>query len=147
MSQAPDTMIRDWFEQLWNQKREDTIDRLLTADSLVHGLPTPDNQPLRGPDQFRALYRQFRQAFPDLRITVERTVREGNIAALHCRVKGKHEGDGLGVPASGRDVDFAGMVFVRADGDRFVEAWNCFDFLTCYQQIGAVAVPGGRVSA
>ena len=145
MSQPPDTMIRQWFEQLWNQKREDTIDRLLAPHGLVHGLPTPDNQPLRGPDQFRVLYRQFRQAFPDLQITVERTVREGDLAALHCRVTGNHAGDGLGVPASGRDVDFQGMVFVRADGDRFVEAWNCFDFLTCYQQIGAVAaVPGAR---
>ena len=141
MSQAPDTMIREWFEQLWNQKREDTIDRLLAPQGLVHGLPTPDNQPLRGPDQFKALYRQFRQAFPDLTIVVERTVREGDLAALHCRVKGKHAGEGLGVPPSGRDVDFQGMVFVRADGDRFVEAWNCFDFLTCYQQIGAMPPP------
>jgi steroid delta-isomerase-like uncharacterized protein len=139
MSQAPDTMIREWFEQLWNQKREDTIDRLLATNGLVYGLPTPDNQPLQGPDQFRVLYQQFRRAFPDLKITVERTVCEGNLAALHCRARGKHTGDGLGVPASGKDVDFQGMVFVRADGDRFVEAWNCFDFLTCYQQIGAVA--------
>lgn len=141
MSQAPDTMIREWFEQLWNQKREDTIDRLLASHGMVHGLPTPGNQPLRGPEQFKALYRQFRQAFPDLQITVEQTVREGNIAALHCRVRGKHAGNGLGFPASGRDVDFQGMVFVRADGDKLVEAWNCFDFLTCYQQIGVVAAP------
>ena len=141
MSQAPDTMIREWFEQLWNQKREDTIERLLAGHGLVHGLPTPNNQPLRGPDEFRVLYRQFRQAFPDLRITVERTVREGDLAALHCRVRATHAGDGLGVPASGREVDFQGMVIVRAEGDRFVEAWNCFDFLTCYQQIGLVAAP------
>ena len=143
MSQAPDTMIREWFEQLWNQKREDTIDRLLAPHGLVHGLPTPDNQPLRGPDGFRTLYRQFRSAFPDMKITVERTVREGDIAALHCRVRGKHEGDGLGVAASGNDVDFQGMVIVRVDGERFVEAWNCFDFLTLYQQIGVVASTEG----
>ena len=139
MPQAPDTMIREWFEQLWNQKREDTIDRLLAPHGLVHGLPTPDNQPLRGPAQFRPYYRQLRQAFPDLRVTVERTVLEGDLVAVHCRATGKHAGDGLGVPATGKDVDFQGMVFVRADGDRFVEAWNCFDFLTCYQQIGAIA--------
>ena len=143
MSQAPDSMIREWFEQLWNQKREDTIDRLLAPHGLVHGLPTPDKQPLRGPDQFKALYRQFRQAFPDLKMTVVQTVREGDVAALHCRVTGKHAGDGLGIPPSGRDVDFEGMVFVRADGDRLVEAWNCFDFLALYQQIGAVAAPAG----
>jgi steroid delta-isomerase-like uncharacterized protein len=138
MPQAPDTMIREWFEQLWNQKREDTIDRLLAPHGLVHGLPTPGNQPLRGPDQFKPYYRQLRQAFPDLRVTVERTVLEGNLVAAHCRARGRHAGGGLGVPASGKDVDFQGMVFVRADGDWFVEAWNCFDFLTCYQQIGAV---------
>jgi steroid delta-isomerase-like uncharacterized protein len=141
MSHAPDEMIREWFEQLWNQKREDTIYRLLAPRGVVYGLPTADHQPLRGPDQFKVLYRQFRQAFPNLRVTVERTVREGDFAALHCRVTAKHEGDGLGVPATGRTVDFTGMVFVRAEGDQFVEGWNCFDFLTCYQQIGLVPSP------
>jgi steroid delta-isomerase-like uncharacterized protein len=139
MSQAPDTMVREWFEQLWNQKREDTIDRLLAPHGLVYGLPTPDNQPLRGPDEFKAVYRQFRQAFPNLTIIIERTVREGDLAALHCRVTGKHEGEGLGVPPSGRTVNFTGMCFVRAEGDQFVEGWNCFDFQTCFQQIGAAA--------
>jgi hypothetical protein len=66
---GPRTMVRDWFEQLWNQKCEDTIDRLLAPHGLVYGLPTPDNQPLRGPDQFKAVYRQFRQAFPNPLLT------------------------------------------------------------------------------
>jgi steroid delta-isomerase-like uncharacterized protein len=137
MPQAPDTMIREWFEQLWNQKREDTIYKLMAPNCMVHGLPSPDNRPLCGPDQFRMVYRQFRQAFPDLHVTVEQTVREGDLAALHCRVTGKHEGEGLGVPPSGRTVDFTGMVFVRAEDGQFVEGWNCFDFQTCFQQIGA----------
>jgi len=138
MPDAPDIMIRRWFEEVWNQKREDTIDRMIAPQALVHGLPTPDNRPLRGPDEFKALYRQFRNAFPDLTVIVERTVREGEFVAAYCRCTGTHRGDGLGVPASGNAVDFMGMVIVKAAGDQFIEGWNCFDFLTCYEQIGIV---------
>jgi steroid delta-isomerase-like uncharacterized protein len=144
MSQGPDTMLAEWFEQLWNQQREDTIDRLLAPNGVVHGMPTPENQPLRGPEGFKAIYRQMRQAFPDLQITIERTVREGSLAALHCRVTATHTGDGLGVPPSGSRVDFQGMVFARAEGTQFVEAWNCFDYLTCFRQVGAITAPAAR---
>ena len=128
-------MIRQWFEELWNQGREDTIDRLLSPDAKVYGLPTPGNGPI-GPAEFKPFYRQFRQVFPDIRITVVRTVAQGDLVAAYCDVTATHLGDGLGVPATNLKVEFSGMCIVRASGDRLVEGWNCFDFLRCYQQIG-----------
>lgn len=135
MPETPEAMIRRWFEELWNQGREDTIDRLLAPNAKVYGL-TPDDRPITGPEEFKPFYRQFRQAFPDIKITVVHTVAEGDRVAAYCHVVGTHLGEGLGVPATKRPVEFSGMCIVRADGNQLVEGWNCFDFLTCYQQVG-----------
>lgn len=134
-----DVLITRWFEELWNQSREDTIDRLLAPSASVFGLPTPDNRPLKGPEEFKPFYRQFRAAFPDLRVTIERIVKQGDVAAVQCRVKGTHRGDALGVPATGKVVEFSGIVIVRAAGGKLVEGWNAFDFLTCFREIGLIA--------
>lgn len=138
MSEAPDAMIRRWFEELWNQGREDTIDRMLAPDAKVYGLPTPDNTPPVGPGGFKPLYRQFRGAFPDLKIKVEQSVCEGDRAAVLVTCTGTHKGDTLGVPATGRPVKFEGMVIIQVKDGRLAAGWNSFDFLTMYQQIGAV---------
>ena len=62
--------MRQWFENLWNKGDETTIDRMLHADGVVHGLPTPDGQPIRGPEAFKPFYRSFRTAFPDISIDI-----------------------------------------------------------------------------
>jgi len=144
MTETPDVMIRRWFEELWNQGREDTIDRMLAADARVHGLPTPDNQPPVGPEGFKPLYRAFRTAFPDLRITVDQVIREGDRAAAWVTCKGTHNGELMGIAATGAPVQFTGTVIIKVVNGRFVEGWNSFDFLSMYQQIGAVPQLGAR---
>jgi predicted ester cyclase len=58
-------------------------------------------------------------------------------------VTGTHTGDTLGIVPTGRKVDFEGMTIARIVRGQFVEGWNCYDFLTMYQQIGVVPpIPG-----
>jgi len=137
MAMRPDQVIRAWFEQLWNQKREETIDQLLGPQAEVHGLPTPDGRPIRGPEGFKVFYRAFRDTFPDIHVTVQRTITEGNMVTAQCHVTGRHTGSAL-ARASGAAIDFSGMVIVRVEDGRIVEGWNSFDFLRLYQQIGAL---------
>jgi steroid delta-isomerase-like uncharacterized protein len=146
MSETPEALVRRWFEELWNQSREDTIDQLLSHDAVVHGLPTPDGKPLTGPDGFRGLYRQFRSAFPDMKIKVTRAISQGDQCAVHVEARGTHSGDGLGVAATHRPVHFAGIVIIRARDGKLVEGLNAFDFLSLYQQIGLVPPMGQTIS-
>jgi steroid delta-isomerase-like uncharacterized protein len=140
MSVQPDVVMRTWFEEVWNQGREDTIERIFAADGLAHGLP---GGPMRGPEGFRPVFRQFRGAFPDIRIAVERTVTEGEFVVAHCRVTGTHQGETLGIAPTGRAIDFQGVTIARVVDGQLREGWNCFDFLTMYQQLGIVpAIPG-----
>jgi steroid delta-isomerase-like uncharacterized protein len=139
MSISSDVVIKTWFEEVWNQGREETIERLLPADGVAHGLPGGS---MRGPEAFRSLFRMFRGAFPDIHVDVERTVTEGDSVAVYCRVTGTHSGDTLGFAPTGRRVDFCGMTMARIANGQLREGWNCFDFLTMYQQLGVVpAIP------
>ena len=91
---------------------------------------------MQGRDAFKPFFRRFRSAFPDMEITVLRTVSDGEFVAVHCRVKASHGGDALGIAATGKPVDFSGMAIARVRNGQIVEGWNCFDFLTLYQQVG-----------
>jgi hypothetical protein len=77
-------LARRWFEEVWNQRRTDTIDELLTDESVSH----TDSGPLRGKREFKErAHAVFLSAFPDLRMTVEGTVAEGLAfldPAPHC---------------------------------------------------------------
>jgi steroid delta-isomerase-like uncharacterized protein len=135
---TPEAVVRQWFEQVWTQKREDAIERLLAPDALIHDLPTPDGQPIQGAAAFKPFHARFVAAFPDLRIEVERTVTEGDMVAAYCRVTATHRGEGLGIAASGRNVTITGIVMARIANGQIAEGWNSFDFLSLYQQLGIV---------
>ena len=144
MSLTPESAMHMWFENLWNKGDETTIDTMLHADGVVHGLPTPDGQPIRGPEAFKPFYRKFRTAFPDLSIEIVHSVTQGDMTMAHCRVKGTHNGDGIGLAATGRPIEFWGFALGRFDNGQLVEGWNCFDFLDMYQQCGvALNLPPG----
>jgi steroid delta-isomerase-like uncharacterized protein len=135
MNEQPDAVIRTWFEEVWNERRQDTIDRLFAPDGVAHGLP---GGPINGPAGFRPLFDAFRGAFPDIHVTVDRTIVQGDMVAAHCTVTGTHTGGDLRIEATGRQVEFQGVTIARIVDGRFGEVWNCFDFLTMYQQLDVV---------
>jgi predicted ester cyclase len=131
----PDSAARTWFREVWDEGREETIDRLMARDCVAHGL---GDRPIVGPDQFKPFFRMFQSAFGDLQIEVARTIVQGDMVAAHCHVVARHVGAGLGGTPTQRPVDFWGMTMLRVRGGQIVEAWNCFDFLSMYQQLGWV---------
>ena len=126
---------------MWDEGREEAIDRLLAPDAKLYGLSGPGGPPLVGPAGFKPVFRTFREAFGDLTIAVERTVTEGDTVAVYCHVTGRHVGDALGGKPTNRSVDLYGVAIGRVQNGRLVEGWNVFDFLTMYQQIGWVKSP------
>src|SRR5262245_121053 len=122
MPMTPDAVVRSWFKEIWNEGREEAIDRLAGDKFIAHGAPT-----LPSTADFKDLYRQFRKALSDIEITVDRTITQGEYCAGYCRVKGHHTGHGLGGAPSNRTVEFDGLVMALVRDGRIVEAWNCFD--------------------
>jgi steroid delta-isomerase-like uncharacterized protein len=139
MSQSPEAVVREWFEELWNQKKVETIDRLFAADGIAHGL---SGDVMKGPDGFRPFYQAFSEAFPDLHIEVLRAIVEGEFVVAHNRATGSHSGHTLGFSATGRNATFEGVTIVRVVDGKIVEGWNFYDFLSMYQQLGVTPPMG-----
>src|ERR1051325_9590533 len=120
MSEENRALVHRWFEEVWNQRRAEAIDELFAADGLAHGLGD-EGAPLRGPEHFKPFHRRFLDAFPDMKITVEDTVCEGDMAVSRCSVRATHAGDGLGFAATNKPVAFEGVAIVRIEGGQIVE--------------------------
>ncbi len=142
MSEENKALIRRWFEEVWNKGRAEAIDEMFDEEGVAHGLADAGGQPLRGPGGFRPLFRTFREAFPDMEVVVEDTVAEGDKVAARCTVRGRHRGDSLGFAATDRPTEFTGICIVRVRGGKIVEAWNNFDFMSMFRQLGALRPPG-----
>jgi steroid delta-isomerase-like uncharacterized protein len=134
----PDSLVRAWFREVWDEGREEAIDRLMAPDALVHGL---GEAPIRGPKEFKPFFHTMRNALGDLEVHVTRTVVQGDTVAAHCHVVARHVGDALGAAATGKSVDFDGITIARVEDGKLVEGWNVFDFLRMYQQLGWVKEP------
>jgi steroid delta-isomerase-like uncharacterized protein len=138
MSDENIALIRRWFEEVWNQGHEEVIDELFAADGIAHGLADEAGNALRGPQDFKPFFRKFRSAFPEIEIVVEDTVAEGDKVAASCLVRGKHQSDSLGFAATGQSTEFTGITIIRIEQGKIVEAWNNFDFMTMYKQLGVL---------
>lgn len=80
--------------------------------------------------------REWRRAFPDLAVTVERTVAEGEMVAVHWRAKGTNTAAAGGMPGKGAKVDVQGMTFFRFSDGKIAEEWSLIDIASLMTQIG-----------
>src|SRR5918994_2097009 len=138
MSDENVALIRRWFEEVWNKGREEAIDEMFAADGIAHGLNDEGGKIMRGAVDYKPFFRTFRSAFPEIEVIVEDTVAEGDKVAARCLVRGKHQSDSLGFAATGKSTEFTGITIVRIEKGKIVEAWNNFDFMTMYKQLGAL---------
>lgn len=136
MSETNKALMRRWFEEVWNQGRTEVIDELMADDVVIHGLVDAAGNPVRGAAAFREFHRQFRGAFPNMNITVEDVIAEGDRAVARCDVRGQHSGDHLGFAATNAPVQFGGIAIVRIENGKIAEAWNQFDFMEMNKQLG-----------
>jgi steroid delta-isomerase-like uncharacterized protein len=138
MSDENKALIRRWFEEVWNKGREEAIDEMFAEDGIAHGLADESGEPLRGATGYKPFFRKFRSAFPDIEVVVEDTVTEGDKVAARCMVRGKHQSDSLGFAATHRPMEITGITIVRVRDGKIVEAWNNFDFMSMFKQLGAL---------
>lgn len=93
----------------------------------------------------------WRDAFPDLDITVEKQVAERDLVAVHWTARGTNTGTGNGLPATGRSVQVTGTTLFRMADGRIAEEWTCANSLGLMKQLGMLqttaAVPSGGSSA
>ena len=140
MAEEYGNFMQRWFEEVWNKQSEEAIDEMCDKDVVANGLTDAEGNTIRGVEAYKTLFRTFISAYPNMKITVEDTITEGDKIAARCRVSATHEGEGLGIAPSSQPVEFTGMTMVRIKDGKIVEAWNEFDFMKMYSQVGALTL-------
>lgn len=138
MSEENKTLILRWFEEVWNQGNSNAIDELLADDGVIHGLVDAGGNPVTGLKAFHEFHDQFRGAFPDINVSVDDVISDGDRVVARCSVRGTHSGEQLGFAATDAPVQFDGIAIVRIKDGKIVEAWNQFDFLQMNKQLGVL---------
>src|ERR1700722_7429271 len=132
-------LIRRWFEEVWNQGREATIDELCSQDAVGHG-QTLDGTDIVGPEPFRQFWKNFRSAFTAIHIEIERTIEEGEMVLAQWTLTMQHTGPFLGIESTGNRITARGMRIERLGGGKILEAWDNWDQLAVMAQLGAVSL-------
>lgn len=112
------------------------LETIVDPEYVLHGGPGPDE--VRGLAGLSAMVEGYRSALADLRVTVEHQLAEDDFVATRVTVEGRHEGELMGVPPTGRPVAFACLVISRIQGGRIAEEWEHADVPGLLGQIGAL---------
>jgi steroid delta-isomerase-like uncharacterized protein len=132
-------VIRRWIEA-YNERDLEAEADVLAPGFVAHVPAAPG--PLEGLEAWRRFSGPFAEAFPDLRLTVEDVMSDGEKVAARVAFRGTHRGEEFqGIPPSGKEVAFTSMEFNRVVGGKVEEYWVELDLLGLMQQLGAVPSP------
>lgn len=129
-------VVRRLFEEVYNQGSLSVIDDLFAEHALGHD-PTRE-EPVRGVESYRLAATSFLEAFPDLRVSLDDLVAEGDRVAARWTLVGHHEGTFMGVPPSGNLVREGGMIIYRLAEGRIAEYWGATDMLALMRQLSGI---------
>ena len=129
-------IVDGFFTEVWLRKDLAQLEKL-ADDVVVHNVDAV----ARGREAWKRTFLPFFEGFPDLELSIEFMVAEGDMVALRWTATGTHDGEFRGIPATGRRINVTGIAVYRVSGGRIVEIWSQPDLLGLLRQIGAVAEP------
>ena len=146
MSEQNKALVRRWYDEVWNRGSEAAIDELFPPDAQSFGFPDPGSV-LTGPEAFKAVHRQFHDAFSGIQIRIDEMVAEGETVAVRWSATFSHTGGGLGFPPSGRPASLAGAAFYQFQDGRFRLGWTFMDFTRLALELQAAHSVSKPISA
>jgi steroid delta-isomerase-like uncharacterized protein len=135
------TIVRRFADEVITQGQIDAAGQFVWED-VVEQVPFPGQGP--GLDGLKDVLRGMRSAFPDLVFATEEQVSEGEKVASRFEWTGTHQGEFLGVPATGRQVRVWGIVIDRLVEGRIKETRLIMDVFGLMMQLGALPAPGAK---
>jgi predicted ester cyclase len=132
-------MARRFNDEVMSQGRLEVIDEMVADDFVDHQVPpgvSPDREGLR------SMMAMFRSAFPDLKVETLAVGLDGDELWVHSLATGTHQGELMGIPATGKTVSFTMMDRVRVRDGKAVEHWGVSEDLGMMIQLGVVPEMG-----
>jgi steroid delta-isomerase-like uncharacterized protein len=126
---------RRFMDEAFNKGNMKVADELLSPNIVEHN-PFPGQEP--GVQGFKKGLTELRQAFPDLHITVDDMLADGDKVIIRSTMTGTHKGSFMNMPATGKQIKVEGIDIVRIKDGQAVDHWGITDIMTMMQQLGAV---------
>jgi steroid delta-isomerase-like uncharacterized protein len=135
-SEVNKAAVRDCFENA-SQGNFDALHAIVSPDYVLH----PEE--VRGPEGLAEMVQGYRNAFSDLNVTIEHQFTEGDYVATRSTIRGRHDGELMGTPATGRQVEFTSLTISRCREGKIEEEWELADTVTLLTQVGALPEMAG----
>jgi steroid delta-isomerase-like uncharacterized protein len=124
-------VARRAFEEILSRGRFELTEQLYAKDFVNHGIHRDVSL-----EEDQAALKGWHQAFPDMAITPEKLVAEGDLVTIYWIARGTNTGTGNGLPATGKKAELAGITIWRIVDNKIKEEWSAFDQLSMMQQLG-----------
>jgi steroid delta-isomerase-like uncharacterized protein len=131
-------IVRRMTEEFYNQDNVDLADHFF-ADTYLHH--DPASPQVRDRDDLKQVLRSFLAGCPDLHITIDELLAEGDTVTKRWTYHATHTGDLSGLAPTGKRITMSGLELFRLDGGKIVECWLGYDNLSLMQQLGVIPTP------
>ena len=135
MSEDNKALARSSWEEIVNKQNPQAIEEVYAPNFVWH---EPD-QDIQGYEQARQFVSAFFKGFPDINISVEDVIAEGDKAVTRYTIRGTHQGETeeFGPPTE-KQMELKGITVHRIENGKIVEEWEAYDNLSVMQQLGLV---------
>ena len=127
-------IVRRALEDSWQDPG--VFDELISSDYVGYDPALPE--PIRGPQGAKNNFKQYSDAFEGAHITVKDQIAEGDAVATRWEGRGRHTGELMGIPPTGKEIVVEGLNLTRLRDGKIVEEWSNWDTIGMLQQIGAI---------
>lgn len=131
-------------DRVWEEAVENgdlaVIDEVLATDYVGHTPGAPEV--ISGREGFKRYVRTLRDAFSGLSVTIEERIVSEGVVVDRYRARGTHEGEFRGVPPTGAEIEFTGIVIHYIEDGQVVKDVSEFNALDLMEQLGVVEPPG-----
>ena len=109
----------------------------LLSDEFVEHEETPGLAPTK--EGVKDFFRMQRAAFPDLHMDTQDVISGGDKVVVRARISGTHQGELMGIPATGKGIAVELIdIFLMGEDGLVHEHWGVFDAMAMMQQLGVV---------
>jgi steroid delta-isomerase-like uncharacterized protein len=137
MSEQNKALARRGLDEVWNQGKLTTIDELTASNATYHDPNVPGGK-FTGPEGVKQFVQIYRGAFPDVHITVNDQIAEGDKVVTRWTATGTHKGQLMGIAPTNKPATVTGCDIARYQNGKVVEAWASYDMFGMLQQLGVV---------
>jgi predicted ester cyclase len=113
------------------------LDEIIDRDVLLH--TTPEGPEATGPEAVKQIMMMFHDVFPDIHVTADDIIAEGDKLVARQTISGTHRGEYMGIAPTGKSVRYSEIFIYRFADGRVIEAWGFVDVLSLMKQLGKTA--------